>query len=162
MPDATNRNTQVLKIFNRMETPLTLSDPQSTTNAFSAVLKTNVPGQEFELTISAAPAAHLPPSLNMTVIQGEISLKSSATNQNPLTISVFETISPEITIFPPTIQLPVGPLAQPSKSQVTIRDNVADLALSEPAVNVPGVVVAIGMLQTNRALRPFRGLSPGI
>jgi hypothetical protein len=151
MPDATNGSTQVLKIFNRMETPLTLSDPQSSTNAFSAVLKTNVPGQEFELVVSASPPPHLPSSLNMTVIQGEIRLTSSATNRNPLAITVFETISPEITIFPPTIQLPAGPLAQPSTIHVTVRDNIGDLALSEPAVNVPGVAVSIGMLQTNRA-----------
>ena len=43
-----------LRIFNRMERPLTLSDPQSATNAFSAVLKTNLPGQEFELAVTAA------------------------------------------------------------------------------------------------------------
>jgi hypothetical protein len=149
-PDSTNLNTQVLRIFNRMATPLTLSDPQSSTNAFSAVLKTNVPGQEFELAISAAPPASLPPSLSPAVIQGVISLKSSATNQNPLTISVFETISPEVTVSPTTLQLPAGPLVQPSRSHVTIRDNVADLAVSDPAVNAPGVGVALTMMQTNR------------
>ena len=108
---STNVNPQVLRIFNRMDTPLSLSDPKSTTNAFSAVLKTNVPGQEFELTISAVPPAHPPTTLGMTVIQGEISLKSSATNKNPLTISVYESITPEITIFPPNLQLPVGTAA---------------------------------------------------
>ena len=148
--DATNLSTQVLRIFNRMATPLTLSDPQCSTNAFSAVLKTNVPGQEFELAVSAAPPPGLPPALSVAVIQGVISLKSSATNKNPLTISVFETISPEITVFPPTLQLPVGPLVQPSTSLVTIRDNVADLVVSDPAVNAPGVGVAITMMQTNR------------
>jgi len=148
--DTTNLPPQVLRIFNRMATPLTLSDPQCTTNAFSAVLKTNVPGQEFELTISAALPAHLPPSLGVTLIQGEISLKSSATNRNPLTISVFETISPEITVFPSSIQLPVGPLVQPSRSVVTIRGNVANLAISDAAVNAPGVGVALTVMQTNR------------
>jgi hypothetical protein len=150
MPDSTNLNTQVLKIINRMETPLTLSDPQCTTNAFSAVLKTNVPGQEFELTVTAAPQAHLPASLSTTIIQGQISLKSSATNKNPLTIPVFASISPEISIFSPGIQLPAGPLAQPRTSHITIRDNIADLALSDPVVNIPGADVSITMIQTNR------------
>jgi hypothetical protein len=150
MPDSTNQNTQVLRIFNRMETPLSLSDPQSTTNAFSAVLKTNVPGREFELAISAAPLAHLPASLSTTIVQGEISLKSSATNRNPLTIPVFETIAPEITVFPPNIPLPAGPLTQPSTSHVTIRDNIANFTLSDPAANVPGVKVSMTMMQTNR------------
>ena len=62
-PGAAGQSSDVLQIFNRIETPLTLSDPQSDTNAFSAVLKTNVPGQQFELTVTArAPfraAAHL-------------------------------------------------------------------------------------------------------
>jgi hypothetical protein len=151
MPDATNANTQVLKIFNRMDTPLSLSDPQSSTNAFSAVLKTNVPGQEFDLVISAAPPSRLPSSLNMTVIQGEIRLKCSATNRNPLAVTVFETISPEITVFPPNIQLPPGPLVQPITSTVSIRDNIGNLALSDPAVNVPGVSVSMRVLQTNRS-----------
>ena len=150
MPDATNLNTQTLRIFNRMATPLALSDPQSTTNAFSAALKTNVPGQEFELAVTAAAPAHLPASLNMTVIQGEISLKSSATNKNPLIIPVFATVVPEITVFPATIQLPGGPLAQPSTSHITIRDNIANLGLSDPAVNFPGINASMTVMQTNR------------
>jgi len=150
MPDATNINTQVLRIFNRMDTPLTLSDPHSTTNAFSAVLKTNVPGQEFELTVTAVPPPHVPASLGMTVMQGEIALKSSATNKNPLIIPVFATIYPEITVFPLNILLPTGPLAQPSTSHLQVRGNTANLALSDPEVNAPGVEIAVKVLQTNR------------
>lgn len=148
--DTTNLTSQVLRIFNRMDKPLTLSNPRSNTNAFSAVLKTNVPGQEFELTVSAAPPTHLPPSTSVTVVHGEISLESSATNRNPLTISVVETVAPEITVFPTNIQLPAGPLAQPSRSLVTIRGNNADLTVSDPGVNAPGVGVALTMMQTNR------------
>jgi len=150
LPGATNLNTQVLRIFNRMDTPLSLSDPHSTTNVFTAVLKTNVPGQEFELAITAAPLDNMPASLGMTIIQGEISLKSSATNKNPLTIPVFETISPEITVFPPSIQLPVGPLTQPSTSHITIRENISNFTLSDPAASVPGVNVSMTIMQTNR------------
>jgi len=150
MPDATNPSTQTLRIFNRMGTPLALSDPQSTTNVFSAMLKTNVPGQEFELAVTAAAPAHLPATLSNTFIQGEISLKSSATNKNPLIIPVFETIAPEITVFPASIQLPAGPLAQPSTSHITIRDNIANLGLSDPAVNFPGVNASVTVMQTNR------------
>ena len=53
--DATNLNSHVFKIINHTDTPLSLSDPQSTNSLFSAVLKTNVPGQEFALTISGGP-----------------------------------------------------------------------------------------------------------
>jgi len=150
VPGSTNRSVQVLKIVNRMDAPLSLSDPQSTNNAFSAVLKTNVPGREFELTVTAAPPAPLNGSLSLTTVQGQISLKSSATNKNPLTIPVYETVSPEITIFPLNIQLPVGSLTQPLTSHVSIRDNIADFTLTDAAVNVPGVNVSTIMMQTNR------------
>jgi hypothetical protein len=150
MPGATNESTQTLKIVNRMEAPLILSEVRSTTNAFSAVLKTNVPGQEFELTVMAASQARLPASLGMTLITGDISLQCSLTNRNPLVIPVYETIPAEIMIYPPSLQLPSGPLPQPSTSHVTIRDNVGSLILADPEVNVPGVVPSLIVMQTNR------------
>jgi hypothetical protein len=149
-PGASNTTTQVLKIYNRTDAPLTVSDPASTTNAFSAVLKTNVPGQEFELTVMAASLSNLPPNFGTTVIQGTISLKTSATNMNPLQISAFETIYPEVTIYPPAIQIPDGPLAQASTNHITIRGNSAEMRLSDPAANVAGVDIAIHIIQTNR------------
>ncbi|HXR08147.1 MAG TPA: DUF1573 domain-containing protein [Candidatus Acidoferrum sp.] len=150
IPGVSNANSQVLRIFNRMESPLSLSDPQSSTNAFSAVLKTNVSGQEFELTIIADPLSLSHPSLGASLIQGQISMKSSATNKNPLTITVFETIYPEITVFPLNLQVPSGPLTQPSTSHLQIRGNAANITLSDPQVNAPGVEVAVKTLQTNR------------
>ncbi len=150
IPGVTNVNSQVLRIFNRMESPLSLSDPRSSTNAFSAVLKTNVPGQEFELTIIADPLSLPRPTLGASLIQGEISMKSSATNKNPLTITVYETVYPEITVFPLNLQVPSGPLTQPSTSHLQIRGNAANITLSDPQVNAPGVQVAVKTLQTNR------------
>jgi hypothetical protein len=137
-------DTRVLKIFNRTDTPLTLFGPRSTTNVFSAVLKTNVPGQEFELTVTAAPPSALTPSLVVSTIHGNILLASSITNQNPLQIGVFETVRPEITLYPPGIQVPAGPLAQAlTNPPITIRGNAAPLTLSGPAANVPGVDVSV-------------------
>jgi hypothetical protein len=146
---ATN-STQAIKIINRTETPLTLFDPQSTNSAFSAILKTNVPGQEFELTVTAAPASGLPPFFGVKSIQGEILLRTSVAILNPLKISVFETIYPEITIYPPDLPLPAGPLAQPSTNHIAIRGNLADLKLSNPGASVPGVEVSVLAIQTNR------------
>ncbi len=150
VPGAATSNTQVLKIFNRMEKPLTLSDPQSTTNAFSAVLKTNLAGQEFELAVTAAPLSNRPPVFSTTLIQGGISLKSSASNMNPFKISVLETIYPEIVVYPASIQLPPGPLAQANTNHVTIRGNSTNLILSDPGANVPGVEMSVTVVQTNR------------
>jgi archaellum component FlaG (FlaF/FlaG flagellin family) len=150
IPGVTNVNSQTIRIFNRMELPLTLSDPQCSTNAFSAVLKTNVPGQEFELTITAERLSNATPSLRYDTIQGQIAMKSSATNRNPLIVSVFESIYPEITVFPQTLTVPAGPLLQPYTTHLQLRGNAENLALSEQAVNAPGVAVAVKTLQTNR------------
>ena len=125
-PGAANQSNDVLKIFNRTETPLTLSDPQCDTNAFSAVLKTNVPGREFELTVTAAPASVPPSTFGMTTIQGSISLKSSAAVMNPLKIGVSETLYPEVTLYPTNIEMPAGPLSQAITNHITIRGNRAD------------------------------------
>jgi hypothetical protein len=151
--DATSNNTQVLKIFNQTKTPLTLFDPQCTTNAFSAVLKTNVAGQEYELTVTVAPASSLPPAFGNTSIQGGISLKSSFTNlsgMNPLQIGVLVTIYPEVTVSPANILLPGGPLPQATTNHIVIRGNTANLTLSGPGANVPGVEVSLNVIQPNR------------
>ncbi len=148
-PGSTNLNKQVVKIFNRMDGPLVLSDPRSTTNVYSPVLKTNIPGREFELTVTAVPPASLLPSLNSILIQGDISLTCSMTNRNPLTIPVFGTVPVEITVLPSSIQLPAGPLAQPSISHIRIRDVVTNITLSDPAASAPGVEVSLSVLQTN-------------
>jgi hypothetical protein len=150
IPGVAGPSNDVLKISNRMETPLTLSDPQSSTNAFSAVLKTNVPGQEFELTVTAASASGLPPTFGMTSIHGSISLKSSAPSLNPLVIGAYETLFPELTLYPTNIQMPAGPLAQAVTNHIVIRGNSTNLTLSNPAANVPGVEVSVNVIQPNR------------
>ena len=150
MPDATNRATQVVRIYNRTEAPLSIWDPACTTNAFELQLKTNVPGQEFELTVTAPQPSLVRSGLSGSTLQGEISLKTSISNRNPLIITAFEQVFPEITIFPAALQVPSGPLSQPSTSHFSIRDNIADLHLSDPQINVPGASVSITIIQTNR------------
>jgi hypothetical protein len=150
LANSTANNTQALRIFNRMATPLALSDPQSDTNAFSAVLKTNVPGQEFELTITAAPFLHPASAFAPTIITGEISLKSSAINRNPFKISILETVNPEITVYPVNIQLPPEPLPLPMTNHVTVRGNSSDLAVSDLGANFPGAELSLNVVRTNR------------
>jgi hypothetical protein len=148
--NSSSNNTQAMRIFNRMATPLDLSDPQSNTNAFSAVLKTNVPGQEFELIITAAPFSHPASAFAPTIIPGEISLKTSVTNRNPLKISILETVTPEITVYPTNIQLPPEPLPRPMTNHITVRGNSANLAVSGLGANFPGAEVSLNVVRTNR------------
>jgi hypothetical protein len=144
-----SNNTQALRIFNRMAAPLALSDPQSNTNAFSAALKTNVPGQEFELIITAAPFSHPASLFAPTIVPGEISLNTSVTNRNPLKISVLETVQPEITVYPTSLQLPPEPLPLPMTNHITVRGNSADLAVSDLGANFPGAEMSLNVVRTN-------------
>jgi hypothetical protein len=146
---ATNQ-TQTVKIINRMDMPLSVSAPQCTTNAFSVALKTNVPGREYELTVAAAPAGVVLSGFQVASIQGEITLQASVPSVDPIRIGVYESIQPEITVYPPSIQLPAGPLAQASINHISIRGNSGSLNLFDPAVNVPGPAVSLNVIQTNR------------
>ena len=146
---ATN-STQVIKIYNRTDDPITLSDPVCTTNAFSFVLTTNVPGKEFQLNVIAAPVSQWPPASGAQAVQGTISIKTSVPVRNPLTISVYETVLPEVTVYPAMIQVPHGPLPRALTNHITIRDDTADLSLSHPSANYPAIVTSVTMVQTNR------------
>jgi len=79
---------------------------------------------------------------------------------DPLRVSVFETIYPEVTIYPASIQLPPGPLAQGMTNHVIIRGNGGDLKLSSPAQAFPA-----GGLPQRRSdqssILSFRRLPPG-
>jgi hypothetical protein len=146
---ATN-STQVIKIYNRTDTPLVLSDPVCTTNAFTFTLITNVPGQEFQLTINAAPVAQLPPVSGVRTLQGMISIKTSVPLKNSLNINLLENIMPEVTVYPAMIQVPTGPLFQALTNHITIRDDSANIVLSNATANVPGIETSIVTIQTNR------------
>ena len=148
--DTTTKTVQVVKIFNRMDTPLTVCDPVCNTNMFSVTLETNVPGKEFQLTIVASPPVSLPPPSGPSVIQGMISMKTSTPLRNPLVVSVFETVYPDVTIYPATVTLPAGPLPQAMTNHITIRGNSTNLTLSDVSASVPGIETSFVTIQTNR------------
>src|SRR5256885_1451718 len=55
VPPDTQSGSTVIRIVNNMEEPITLSKPEVNNPGFSATLKTNQPGKEFELTVSVVP-----------------------------------------------------------------------------------------------------------
>jgi hypothetical protein len=69
---------------------------------------------------------------------------------NPLKIGVSEIIYPEVTLFPTNIEMPAGPLSQAITNHITIRGNRANMTVSNPAANVPGVEMSVNVIQTNR------------
>lgn len=132
-----------VRIVNNMEEPITLSPPESNNKTFTAELKTTQPGKEFQLLITASPP------LAAGNVQGQISLKTSSTNMPVISITTWANVQPPITIMPPQVTLPAGPLtAKSSTPAVTIQNNSASpLTLSEPAVNLKDVDVQIKELQ---------------
>ena len=161
--DAPAISTQVIKIFNREDPPLTLSAPESSSQFFSAVLRTNDPGREFELTISAAKPSSPPTNGgNVQMLPGVITMQTSSPRMKVLSITTQETIESEILVFPTQLQMPNSPLTQPLTNFITVRGNTgAPLTLSNPAVNVPGVDVSVKTLTTNKQFSLFVAFPAG-
>jgi hypothetical protein len=138
-------NSTTVRIVNNMEEPLTLSTPESSDPRFTAELRTNQPGREFELTVRTGPP---PPTNNMN---GVISLKTSSTNMPTLNITAYATVQPAVVVTPAAITLPAAPMTQPAFYTVAIRNTSASaLVLYDPAVNAQGVDVRLTEVEVGR------------
>lgn len=143
--DSQTVETRPVRIVNNMDQPLTLESPVSANRAFTAELKTLVPGKEFELTISTVPP------LPYGSVQGPITIKTSATNMPVISINAVAMIQQPVMVSPAQLMLPAGPLGPNSKFGVTIRNNSAtNMTLSDLAINLEGVDVHVMELQTGR------------
>jgi len=143
-PDAPGAST-VVRITNNVEEALALFDPHSTNPSFTAELTTNVPGKGYELTISA----HRPMATG--TVQGQITLKTAATNGPGLTIPFWANVQPAIMVFPPQITLPPAPLTAKASPTVTIQNNSTNqLSLSDAAVSISGVDFQLKEMQAGR------------
>jgi len=145
-PDSTAGVASVVRIINNMDEPVTLSAPESNNKAFTAQIKTNQPGKEFDLVVSAVPP------LSPGSVQGQITIKTSSTNMPVLSISVFANVQPAIGIYPAQVTLPAGPLAAQITPSVMIQNNGTNaLTLSEPMVNGKAVPVQLKEMQPGRS-----------
>jgi hypothetical protein len=126
----------VVRIVSGLEQPITLSDPESSSRAFAAELKTIQPGKEFELTVRTVPP------LKQGGERGMISIKTSATNASAINITTLAVVQPAVAVSPPQIVVPPGLATNATARTVFIRNNDVDpLTLYEPAVNAEGVEV---------------------
>jgi len=150
-PDGRSVAPQVLKIINRTDKPLILSAPQSSTPAFSAVLTTNKPGQEFELKITVTPPDPATNAPGPGYLQGTISMKTSSSNMAVLNVVAMATIQPEIQFLPPQIQMQSGPLPRGLTNYISVLNNTAaPLKVLDATADAPGVNVAINVLTPNQ------------
>jgi hypothetical protein len=145
IPPDSGSATTVVRIVNNMDDLVTLSAPESNNRAFTAELKTNTPGKEFQVVVSAVPP------LTSGNIQGQITLKSSSTNMPVVTVNVWANVQPSMMVMPPQVTLPPGPLANKLASVVTIQNNSTNsVQLSEASVSVTNVTAEIKELQPGR------------
>jgi Protein of unknown function (DUF1573) len=137
--------TSSVRIINNEETPLTVSKPESNNRFFTAELKTNKPGREFEVVIRPVPP------LQSSNTGGLITLKSSSTNEPIIRINTAAILQPTLAVNPPTIILPPPTNMNNIKPVVYVRNNDSSpFKLSDPEVNVKGVGVQVREVQPGR------------
>jgi hypothetical protein len=138
-------NAATVRIVNNQEEPLQVWGPESKNPAFAAELQTNQPGKEYHLIVRTVPplAAGNP--------QGQITLKSSATNVPVISVTAWAIMQQVVVAMPSQIVLPPAPLANQTPVVVSIQNNGTNtMVLSEPAVNAPGVEVRLSEVQPSR------------
>ncbi len=143
VPDAASP-TSLISITNNTEQPLVLSEPEVNNKAFTAVLTTNEPGKSFRLAVTTV-------ATNTGSVQGQITLRTSSTNMPVVNIVAWANVQPAISVIPPTINLPPGPLANRMTPIVTLINNTTNpLSFSEPTVNPQDIQMQFREVQANR------------
>jgi hypothetical protein len=143
--DALSNLVKVVRIVNHEEKPLILDEPVSNNRVFAAQLKTNQPGQEYELVIRIAQP------LGTANAFGKITMKTSSLKMPVLTVDTWAVPQQAVTAMPSRIILPGGPAANKLTRSVAIRGLGTNLlVLSEPALNAKGVDIQLHELQPGR------------
>ena len=142
--DVQSNETKVVKIVSNLEDPVTVSAPTWSNNTFKAELKTLKEGKEFELDVTV-----VTPLTN--TVSAPITLKTSSAKMPVITVTAYAMLMPAITINPPQITLPGGPLPSETKPTVMIQNNGTNiLALSEPTLSAEGATIQIKEVQPGR------------
>ena len=143
--DSPSNAPATVSIVSSLEEDITLANPETSNNSFTAELKTIRPGREFQLIIRAVPP------FGQGNQQGTITLKTSATNVPPISVIAIAIAQARWVMAPPQIVLPAGPLTNAIPYSVSIRHNGGDsMILSDPSVNADGVVVDLKTVVPDR------------
>lgn len=145
-----------VRVVNNEDAPLAVFSPESSNPLFVVELKTNQPGKEFELRIKMAPNAR-PENT-----QGQITVKTSSTNSPNVSFVAMVVMQPLLSVSPPQINLPAGPLQEKLTYGLLIRYNGTNvMTLSDPAVNVKDVKTGLKELEPGRAFNVEVSFPPG-
>jgi hypothetical protein len=143
-PDVPNASA-IVRILNNTDDLITLTDPQSSTPAFTVELSTNKPGKEFQLMISSVPP------LKPGSISGRVTLKSSLTNQATIDVPFWANVQAAVMVLPPQVMLPGAPLINKMTPSITIQNNTTNsVTVSDATVDLPGVEAVIREMQPGR------------
>jgi len=139
IPADTQTNvTSKVHIVNNLDEPITLSAPESNNKGFSAELRTNTVGKDFELIITALPPFEQPN------VQGQITVKTSSTNAPTFSVTAWANVLQAVVVSPPQVMLAAGALSNKHSVTLNIQNNGANpIKLSEPAIDSKGVDVQL-------------------
>jgi hypothetical protein len=145
--DRVTNETQVVRIINNSDEPLTVSNPKSTDPSYKAELKTIKPGREFELQVTLTPPL-TPGNYNV-----QITAETSSTILPVIHITVFAAVSGAVMATPAQIALPAKLSPTGTVFSVTIKnDGIKPLPLPEARINDSRVGVKV---QETRPGREF-------
>jgi len=143
--ESVSNATSVVHIVNNEEAPLLLQAPEFNNPYFSATIKTNQPGKDYEVTIRTVP----PLPANNT--GGAVTFKTSSSNMPVIQINMAAMTMPTLAVNPPTIILPPAPNTNNVRPVIYVRNNGTSLfKLSDPVVNAQGVDVQIKEIEPGR------------
>jgi len=156
-PDSPSNVTTRVHIVNNMEELVTLSPPEvNNSKSFTAELKTNTVGKDFDLMISSVPPYDQPN------LQAQITLKTSSTNVPTLTVTAWANVQQAIVVNPPHIMVGMGPLTNKQTVALVIQNNTTNLLkLSEPKVEAKDVEVQIAEPVAGRSFNVTLGFPVG-
>lgn len=143
--DAPSNLVRVARILNKTEQPLELSAPESDQPLITALLRTNQPGKEYQVTI------RLEPPKTSGHIFGKVKLKTSLPQMPEITISTWALASPAVMVSPAILRLPAGPFEEKLSRTIQIRSYWDQpLRISELNPNAKGIEARIQELQPGR------------
>jgi hypothetical protein len=137
-PDSEGEATGTAHILNNDDTPLTLSMPQTNWRGFTAEIKTNTPGKDFDLIIKTVPP------LGAENPQGVITVHTSCPQMPDINVMAIIVMQPAVEANPSQITLPPGPLTSNMTFTISLfRQGAKPIALSDASVNAAGAKVKL-------------------
>ena len=131
-------NATVVRIISHMDDPVGISDLATTSQGLAVTLQTNQPGKEYQINVTT------PPPWPTSAQQAQITFKTSVSNLPVVNLPLFVNLQVVVVAIPSQLRLPPPPQTNSFSTSVTIRNNGTNvLALSEAAVNAPGVTTTI-------------------